>query len=366
MAQQVAAAQQLIDQLAASNQELADLVSAYNANGKKANTLLEQLDKATKAADEAHAEAAAQQKLLDLLRAQIAQSRADLRTWAFHAYADGGSVAELAGVLDALSADPSTMSDSIGDLTFVTGQRALRFENLQTLSTRHEDALAQAKAANVRAARAKATAAAAKAELDATMKSQVAQLDALRADQNGTLAAAGQTLGVLTGTGSPEAAAAYRRLMAELSKNGASATATGATCSNDEAPYPNGQIPASGLCPLWQAPGEMLRPRAAAAFNAMSQAYAKSTGRPLCVTDSYRSVGEQYAVKASRGMWAAAPGTSPHGLGIALDLCGGVGTFYSPAYLWMLNNGPAYGWYHPSWADPGGSLPEPWHWQFAG
>jgi hypothetical protein len=25
-----------------------------------------------------------------------------------------------------------------------------------------------------------------------------------------------------------------------------------------------------------------------------------------------------------------------------------------------------YGFFHPSWAQQGGSKPEPWHWEFAG
>ena len=63
---------------------------------------------------------------------------------------------------------------------------------------------------------------------------------------------------------------------------------------------------------------------------------------------------------------AAAPGTSNHGLGKALDLCGGINNFGHPAHAWMQQNAPLYGWFHPSWAAAGGSLPEPWHWEYAG
>ena len=65
-------------------------------------------------------------------------------------------------------------------------------------------------------------------------------------------------------------------------------------------------------------------------------------------------------------MWAASPGTSQHGLGRALDLCGGINSFGSPAHLWMKQNAPLFGWFHPAWAEPDGSLPEPWHWEYAG
>ena len=98
----------------------------------------------------------------------------------------------------------------------------------------------------------------------------------------------------------------------------------------------------------------------------MSQAYAKQTGSPICVTDSYRSLSQQYVTKAKRGRFAARPGTSRHGLGMALDLCGGINNFGSPAHLWMKQNAPLYGWFHPSWAAPNGATPEPWHWEFSG
>ena len=60
------------------------------------------------------------------------------------------------------------------------------------------------------------------------------------------------------------------------------------------------------------------------------------------------------------------PGTSRHGVGLAVDLCGGVEDFGSSVHHWLRQNAPLYGWYHPSWASAGGSLPEPWHWEYAG
>lgn len=144
------------------------------------------------------------------------------------------------------------------------------------------------------------------------------------------------------------------------------AAAVGQACSSNERAYSNGRVPRTALCPLRGEPGESLRPRAAAAFNALSAAFEKANGRPLCVTDSYRSYDEQVAVKASRSKWAATPGRSEHGLGLALDLCGGVDRVGSGAHRWMQSNAPRFGWAHPSWAQAGGSLPEPWHWEFVG
>ena len=97
----------------------------------------------------------------------------------------------------------------------------------------------------------------------------------------------------------------------------------------------------------------------------MSSAYQRQTGAELCVTDSYRSYAEQVAVKAVRKGFAATPGSSQHGFGLALDLCGGVQDFSAPAHLWMQRNAPLYGWFHPAWAERSGTLPEPWHWEFA-
>lgn len=368
VASQVAAANAMIAELAASNKGLADLLTAYNANATKANALLERYDRVKQEEATATAEAEAQQTLADLLAAELATDQRELRAWAFHAYSDGGSVSELAGVLDALSSkDPATVSNPVGDLTFIVDERSRRFSALRDLAARQVTASQAAATARTDAATARSLAATAKSDLAAVMKTQRAQVEKLRSAQSTTVASAGPVLNVLAGVRTPAAIAAYNRLMAQVDKSRVPiAGLSGPACSKDERAYPNGMIPPSGLCPLWQAPGESLRPGAAAAFNAMSRAYAKATGRPLCVTDSYRTLAQQYAVKATRGRWAATPGRSPHGLGIAVDLCGGVQTFYSPAYLWMLHNGPSFGWYHPSWLDPGSSLPEPWHWQYAG
>ena len=124
--------------------------------------------------------------------------------------------------------------------------------------------------------------------------------------------------------------------------------------------YVNGFLPPEALCPLSIGNGHRLRADAAKAFNRMARE------RDLCVTDSYRSYGAQVDVYGRKPDLAAVPGTSNHGLGLALDLCGGVESFGTEAYRWMKANAPRYGWAHPSWAEPGGSRPEPWHWEYVG
>jgi LAS superfamily LD-carboxypeptidase LdcB len=63
--------------------------------------------------------------------------------------------------------------------------------------------------------------------------------------------------------------------------------------------------------------------------------------------------------------YAAVPGTSVHGWGRAVDLQDSNGklTFDSPAYRWLKANAWRWGFVHPAWAEPGGSSPEPWHWE---
>ena len=143
------------------------------------------------------------------------------------------------------------------------------------------------------------------------------------------------------------------------------AVASGPACSGGStAGQANGNLDPASLCPLWSAPGERLRADAAAAFNAMSQSKATTTGSPLCVSDSYRSYSEQVAVYRSKPGLAAVPGTSAHGWGKAVDFCGGVENPGSAASNWMRANAARFGWSHPSWAEPSGSKPEPWHWEF--
>ena len=129
--------------------------------------------------------------------------------------------------------------------------------------------------------------------------------------------------------------------------------------------YPNGLIPPSALCPLGAA-GHALRCDAAAAYRAMSAAFASAFGTPICITDSYRGYASQVKLYGEKPALAAVPGTSNHGWGLAIDLCGGIQTFGTAQYSWMTANAGRFGYLHPTWADPGRGREEPWHWEFAG
>lgn len=132
---------------------------------------------------------------------------------------------------------------------------------------------------------------------------------------------------------------------------------------NNLAGYPNGLIPESALCPLPQE-DEHLRADAAVAFGKLNVAYAQRFGEGICVTDSYRSLADQQTLYYRKPSLAAVPGSSNHGLGLAVDLCGGVNNFGSPEFRWMKEHGPDFGWTHPDWAAAWGTRPEPWHWEY--
>ena len=145
------------------------------------------------------------------------------------------------------------------------------------------------------------------------------------------------------------------------------ATAGGTACSGRPTTgQQNGNLDPASLCPLWSAPGHRLRGDAARAFEALSRHHAATAGGPLCVTDSYRSYSAQVDVYRRKPGLAAVPGTSEHGWGLAVDFCGGIQDSGSAASAWMRANAGRFGWFHPSWAEPAGGRPEPWHWEFQG
>jgi hypothetical protein len=131
---------------------------------------------------------------------------------------------------------------------------------------------------------------------------------------------------------------------------------------SDARKFPNGLIPARYLCPLPQ-PGRSLRADAALAFYRLNGAYRRRFGSDMCLRDSYRSLPDQQRVYVARPGFAAIPGRSNHGLGTAVDICGGVESQGSPQFTWLTVNSRKYGWFHPQWAF---SSPfEPWHWECA-
>jgi hypothetical protein len=128
----------------------------------------------------------------------------------------------------------------------------------------------------------------------------------------------------------------------------------------------NGRLGANELLGIPFAPSKRLAPQAVTALVQMNTAYKSRFGNNIFITDAYRTYVEQITTKALKGNLAATPGTSNHGLGLALDLGGGINSFGTAQHKWMDENAAKYGWVNPSWAQQGGSKPEPWHYEFVG
>ncbi|MBI9114925.1 M15 family metallopeptidase [Sanguibacter suaedae] len=117
------------------------------------------------------------------------------------------------------------------------------------------------------------------------------------------------------------------------------------------AEYDNGTIPLDELCTLSFAPKHRLRCDAALA---LEDAY--DAGMPSSrMTDSYRTLAGQVSLAGLKPELAAVPGTSQHGLGLAVDVFG-------PMQAWLHENGEEFGWVNPDWAKS--DKYEPWHFEF--
>jgi hypothetical protein len=130
----------------------------------------------------------------------------------------------------------------------------------------------------------------------------------------------------------------------------------------------NGNMPASAMCVIpWGTDqlgfAQYLRCDAADALTALDDAFAAQFGASLDLDLTYRSYADQVAMKAAFGGLAAAPGTSSHGLGTALDVQEWPATygFGTARYDWLVANGPTYGWYAPARVREGQPYAEYWH-----
>jgi hypothetical protein len=129
--------------------------------------------------------------------------------------------------------------------------------------------------------------------------------------------------------------------------------------------FTNGQIASSALCsPSWSI--KRGRCDAIRALEQMNAEYRATFGFNMTLTSTYRTYEEQAALHAANPVGAAAPGTSNHGWGLAIDFGGGVNTYGSAQHNWLRSNANRFGWFQPSWAQYSGSLREPWHWEYAG
>jgi hypothetical protein len=104
-----------------------------------------------------------------------------------------------------------------------------------------------------------------------------------------------------------------------------------------------------------------LRPDAAAQLARMKVDFHNATGGNLTLTEGWRSMSDTAKLHAQNPKVNAAPGSSKHNYGTAMDLSG-MGSPGSPSFNWMLNNAGRYGF---NW-NTGRRINEPWHWEYAG
>lgn len=127
----------------------------------------------------------------------------------------------------------------------------------------------------------------------------------------------------------------------------------------DPATWVNGALPEDTLCTLWDKRNKV-RADAAVALANLNYAFKLRFGHNLCIQSSYRTIGDQYRVIASRGWLAAPAGKSNHGWALAIDLCGGDDR--GERFEWLKANAPAYDWVNPPWAST--IKYEPWHFEY--
>ena len=341
-------------------QQLADATAAQ---------ALEAYQAAQRRADEAARTAQAEAAALHVAEVRTEASRQALSRYLGSVYRTGVGNRRLSVLSDLIDAeDPQALFTGLSMASRVGGNRNDQLDALRRAEQVQEQAAERAERAEQASSAAASAASAAKAEADRAV-----------ADQRARVAAAATTLATTQQQAAAAAARESALAQAEVIARsrsavppidallGAAVARPEATCKGaSTAGFANGQIPTEVLCPLWGTSGQVLRADAAAAFNALSRTYAETFRAPICVTDSYRDYGSQVAVRAAKPTLAAVPGTSNHGWGVAVDLCDGVQVFGSPQHEWLRLHAMAYGWFHPSWAQAGGSKPEPWHWEFAG
>lgn len=376
-------------QEAAQLQELAGTRAARTVDARtrladlaeEAGAALDAYTTALAQSRKAHAEELAARARHDEAVRVVRIERTNLGRFASATYRNGGGAGGQLAVINALlAADNITdMGRISADLQWVGTQQSFSVDRLIAAERDARGTERAAEAASERATAARERAEAAKVRADALVAQQralVAELARQAAATRRAAQAAQREAGQMA-----ERLAEARRIAAQRRIEAARARAAalrrnqvvqvvvpaGAGCQGgDVSSYPNGAIPVQSLCPLWGADWHVLRADAAAGFNAMSKAYAQQFGRPIMVTDSYRTYEAQVACRAQKGNLCADPGTSNHGWGTAVDLGDGVQSFTSDTHAWLKANAPRFGWFHPSWAEPGGSKPEPWHWEFAG
>lgn len=133
----------------------------------------------------------------------------------------------------------------------------------------------------------------------------------------------------------------------------------------------NGRMPTEQLCALpsyVQGGGSSVRINCAvkAPLLMLDRAFYNKFGTHINISNSYRSYDWQASCYSQEGSLCAAPGSSMHGWGMAVDFRGTSYAFDTPVDVWLTQYGMRYGWDRPSSLDKGSATPEYWHYNFVG
>ncbi|MFB9376499.1 D-alanyl-D-alanine carboxypeptidase family protein [Kineococcus gynurae] len=355
----------------AAQAQLTGAEAQLDALAAQANAALERYQQAVEARQAAETEEATQQERLRVAEETLARGKVEMGQWASQAYRGGGTLQEYSGLVSVLQeGNTDDAASALASVKRIGDGRTNAVNEYEQAKIVQVDATERAAAAATEARTQAEAATAAKQESDrlvAEQRTQVAALAALQASAAAGADADSQKASQLAAERAAELARLAAQSRSSVGISGGVTGTVGDCKGSSTSGYPNGMIPRSALCPLYGTSSHVLRADAANAFNQLSQAYQQQFGRPLCVTDSYRTLAEQIDVKKRKPSLAATPGTSRHGLGIAVDLGCGVQSYGSAQFLWMKRNSAVFGWIHPSWADQGGKGPfEPWHWEYSG
>lgn len=277
-----------------------------------------------------------------------------------------------AGLTTQIAAAESVLAEPV--LTrLMTGTGDAR-DSLEAASDAVEASMVEFARSQVTAARKSTTSAQARAEKVYTATKGMGVDDAVR----GQLQAALDTLAAVDAAADETLAGddlgELEKAAADLSTNGSVVTLAtqsltdaqdAITCPHADQVWDpdSGKVPSSALAAIPWAPTHFVRADVLQDLVDLDAAYKKAFGEHLTINSSYRTYESQSALYDPSSPTAAPPGCSTHGLGLSVDIGGGVQTFDTPQYNWLKRHAETYGWTHPDFAEPDGRMPEPWHWE---
>ena len=340
--------------------------------GAQVSAALQAQRQADQDAAAAQRTAQAQRRRLVVLHLQVAKGQDDLGRWAREAYAVGGPLAAYQNWVTALSGDTtSQVGHDLALLDHVGVVNGTLLSQLQGASAAQQVVARSAAAAAAKARDAQATAAAARARADALLLQQRQVLAALQAEQLRTVGQAQQASRQLGLSTSADALAAQAQLTAVLAarRAGEAGAAGPNDCQGlDTRGYANGEDPRPRRCARSGAPrGPTLRADAAAAFGACPQGL-RHPVRPSVVRHRLLPL----LGRSRSALFAAKPNPWPPARARATTAaawpwtCAAGSSRSARSSTWLSHPRSALRLVPPAWAEPTGSRPEPWHWEFAG